>query len=269
MKKLLVVTAAALCLLGSSASADHINDHLNSDPEWPVAFPTREFFSGGAAFVTAIGPFAGWEVTNAVFDITWVSDGTTPASELAIDVGVRTEAGYVEIHVTGADLGFGSGPGTFTGTYSTHGLDGIYQGGFFGPNSTLDIALGAVNGGIEGTGYFVDSYINLDVIPNGPVLDVIGQCPGDMTFAVTNATPGSDVALLYALETGSFVIPGGPCAGTQLGLGSSVKIGAMAVADADGKASWTLEVPSAACRRLSIQAVDAGTCRTSNLGSLR
>ena len=159
-----VAFVLGLIALTQPTLADHIEGHNNSDPIWPVPLPGREHFNGGAAFVTAIGPIGGMEISNTEFDITYVSDGATPASEIAIDVGYLTEAGYVEFHLTGADLGFGSGPGTFHGVLSTDELNGIAVESFlFPPYSQINIALGALNGGIEGEGYFEDSFINFQV----------------------------------------------------------------------------------------------------------
>lgn len=157
------LVALSVLALAGAAMADHIPGHDDSDPVFPVPIPGQDFFDGGIIFVTAIGPAAGTEITNTTFDITYVSDGLTPASDLLIEVGILLDTGYTEISLTGADLGFGSGAGTFTGTYSTHDLDGIAQAGFL-PHSTVDLAIGATTGGIDGTGYFENSFINFDVI---------------------------------------------------------------------------------------------------------
>ncbi|MFG0331453.1 MAG: hypothetical protein ACF8PN_16310 [Phycisphaerales bacterium] len=99
-------------------------------------------------------------------------------------------------------------------------------------------------------------------------LTVQGDCPGSTTLSVTGATPNGQVAFLYAFDQGSFVIPGGPCTGTQLGLDSSVQIGAVETADANGDASVTTNVPPAACGNVFVQAIDGGTCATSQVFGL-
>jgi len=77
--------------------------------------------------------------------------------------------------VTGADLGFGSGAGTFYGTFETTALNGVAVENFLvAPNSLIDVIIDASGGGIQGTAYFVDSAILLDVIPAGPC------CPADL-----------------------------------------------------------------------------------------
>jgi hypothetical protein len=166
--------------LAAPALADHINDHDPCDPVFPAPLPGQEHFSGGAAWVSAIGPIGGSEVTNARFDITYVSDGETPASEMLLNVGMwvdtKSESIYVETIVTGADLGFGSGAGTFHGTFETTVLNGVAVEHFLvAPNSLIDVIIDASGGGgIQGTAYFVDSAILFDVIPAGPC------CPADL-----------------------------------------------------------------------------------------
>jgi len=170
-----VLTVSALCVMAAglavsgfsrAVQADHIPSHSNADPIFPVPLPGQEIFTGGILFVTAIGPQGGQELHNTSFDITWVSDGATPASDLHITVGMflgEKDPIYVETVVNGSDLGFGSGPGTFQGTLETSALNGVAVQGFFPPYSIVDISIGSIDGGIEGTGYFVDSFINFDL----------------------------------------------------------------------------------------------------------
>lgn len=158
-------------LVTGAALADHIDGHDNDDPIHPVPIPGQEFFDGGLLFVTAIGPVGGREIISTDFDITYVSDGVTPASDIAIEVGLLIDDGtgnvqYLTTFVTGADLGFGAGPGTFEGSFSTDDLNGFAVESFiFPPNSIVDLTIGAVNGGIEGTGYFENSFINFVLTP--------------------------------------------------------------------------------------------------------
>ncbi|MCL4196876.1 MAG: hypothetical protein KJZ69_05225 [Phycisphaerales bacterium] len=269
MNRVLIAATAVVLALPAAAPADHIPGHRNYDPTWPVPLPGRQHFNGGVVFVTAIGPLGGYEITHALFDIAYVSDGQTPARDLEISVEVTTEAGPREIHVTGADLGFGSGPGTFKGTFSTHDLDGVVVPGFLGPYSLIHLTIGSVNGGIEGEGYFVNSAIILDVTGNEPSLAVTGACPGPMTFTVTGAQPGQRIALLYARGLGSMRIPSGGCAGQTLGLDSTVRLGAVTTSDSEGRAVFQAAVPPAACGRIHVQAVDALSCLVSEVRAIQ
>ena len=159
------VTVVLTSLFTYPCWAGHIPGHKDSGPVFPVPVPGREFFDGGALFVTAIGPVEGTIITNTQFDITYVSDGITPASDIAIDVSAPVDGRFREVHITGADLRFGSGPGTFTGMFETDELNGeVWQFPDFS-NSLIDIRIDSVAGGIQGVGFFQDSYINMDVIP--------------------------------------------------------------------------------------------------------
>ena len=170
-----IATGLAVSGFSGGVRADHIPGHDNDDPIFPVPIPGQEFFSGGILFVTALGPHGGSEIHNTTFDITYVSDGATPASDLHITVGMvlgEQNPVYVEAVVNGTDLGFGSGPGTFQGSFETSVLNGVAVQGFFPPYSIVDISIGSIDGGIQGTAYFVDSFINFDLE---------GATPGDVT----------------------------------------------------------------------------------------
>ena len=118
-----IVTVVLTSLFTYPCSASHIPGHQDSDPVFPMPIPGREFFEGGAAMggqcssSQHFGPADGTIITSAQFDITYVSDGITPASDIVIGVSAPVDAQFREFHITGADLGFGSGSGTFTGTF--------------------------------------------------------------------------------------------------------------------------------------------------------
>lgn len=100
---------------------------------------------------------------------------------------------------------------------------------------------------------------------DGPTLGLSGICGGNSTFTVDNATANGPVGFLYASNPGSYVVPNGPCAGTQLGLDASVQLYALIPADASGSLSITTRVPAALCGQIYAQVIDAATCRTSNV----
>ncbi len=183
MKKLapaLTVTIAGLALaaMPTTTLADHIPGHDNCDPVFTVPITGEEHFTGGVLFVTAIGPVEDDIITNTTFDITWVSDGATPASDLLLHGSVQVDETLVYFTVTGEDLGFGSGPGIFKGTFSTDTLNGVVWPGLLPPYSIVDLQVDSVNGGgIQGYAYFVDSFINFDVIP---APHCAPPCPADL-----------------------------------------------------------------------------------------
>ena len=57
------------------------------------------------------------------------------------------------------------------GPLTTDALNGEAEGGLF-PFSTVNLEVGAINGQIDGVGYFVDSFITFDVAGENP-------CPAD------------------------------------------------------------------------------------------
>jgi hypothetical protein len=214
-----VVAACGLVLTAWGALADHIPGHDDCDPEFPVPMPGQEFFDGGVLFVTFIGPLADNVITSTTFDITWVSDGATPASDLFIEIAVQVDQEFREFSVTGADLGFGSGPGTFHGTLQTKDLNGVVWPGFPGPNSIINATVDVVGGGgIQGSAYFLDSFITFDVIPPPPCpslgcgtggacaagQDCVTEC-GELVQGVACVLFLADSGGLYLLEDlGSF-----------------------------------------------------------------
>lgn len=92
-----------------------------------------------------------------------------------------------------------------------------------------------------------------------------GDCPGRYSATARGATAGGPVAFLRSNSAGSFVIPGGACAGTQTGLGAPVTLVQIVNADANGLATVSGNVPAAACGVINVQAIDGTTCATSNV----
>ncbi len=79
-------------------------------------------------------------------------------------------------------------------------------------------------------------------------LTATGVCPGLVTVTWENATPSSTVALIYARNTGSFVIPFGPCQGTVLGLGSQgIRLVSTFPSGSNGSGSRSGQSQSGAC----------------------
>jgi hypothetical protein len=172
------LAAVAVGVLGTciASQADHIPGHSNDDPTFPMPIPGQEHFDGGAAWVTLIGPLEGMDITGTTFDITYVSDGSTPASDLLLNVTAQVDLEFVEFTVTGADLGFGSGPGTFEGTFHTEALNGeVWPSFLVAPNSLVDLIIDSTSGGIQGSGYFVDSFITFDIATDACAGDTDGN----------------------------------------------------------------------------------------------
>ena len=175
-----MITGVALLATPVDALAEHIPIHEDCDPTFPMPIPGQEHFDGGVLWVTLIGPINDYVITNTTFDITYVSDGATPASDIQLHGTAMVDGGFAEFVVTGADLGFGSGPGTFQGTFDTDALNGVaWESFLLPPYSIVDLQIDAVNGGIQGSGYVVDSYITCEVIP-APPCEPPSVCEADL-----------------------------------------------------------------------------------------
>lgn len=101
---------------------------------------------------------------------------------------------------------------------------------------------------------------------DGPVAILSGTCPGRVTLDIRNATPVSTLAILYAVSTGSAVIPGNqPCPGTVLDLGNGgLRLVGTVQTDASGSATFSGNAPAAACGGY-VQVLDLNDCATSNV----
>ncbi len=182
--RILVVLFAgvALWVAPFDTAAEHIPNHEDCDLTFPMPIPGQDECckEGQVMFVTLIGPIDEYVITNTTFDITYVTDGVTPASDLQLHGTLTLQGGAASFFLTGADLGFGSGPGTFTGTLETDVLNGIATPGFFPPYSILDLQVDSVSGGIEGFAYFENSFIICDVIPAPPCEPPPPACVADL-----------------------------------------------------------------------------------------
>lgn len=99
----------------------------------------------------------------------------------------------------------------------------------------------------------------------GLVLAITGSCPGPMTVSVTGATASGSIAIAYG-NAGSFIIPGGGCAGVNLAI-SSPTLAGFFTADASGNLTLSPTVPAALCG-LTVQVVDMSSCTASNVDVL-
>jgi len=97
-------------------------------------------------------------------------------------------------------------------------------------------------------------------------LEVTGTCPGTLDIAVTGATPNGTVPLVFGSGPGSFIVPGGQCAGVELAL-SQPRVRGRETADANGAINVMKTVPGGACGML-LQVLDIGSCSTSNTAPL-
>jgi len=95
-------------------------------------------------------------------------------------------------------------------------------------------------------------------------LDLVssGACPGTITLTVSNATPGGRVGFAYGFNPGQTPVPS--CPGVFMDI-NAARVAGIVVADGNGVATLSGFVPDSLCGRVFIQALDAATCRKSNV----
>jgi len=103
------------------------------------------------------------------------------------------------------------------------------------------------------------------------MLAVDASCPdgGPIRIEWSGATPGGQVALIFAREEGSFTIPpGNPCTGTQLGLGANqIRLAWQGPAGPNGSRTLNANTGPAACGGY-LQLLDLTPCATSNVARI-
>ncbi len=136
--------------------------------------------------------------------------------------------------------------------------------------SDATVAAGAFGDG--DSGYQSGSAYLFDAACDGPQLDVNASCPGGGPLQVSwdGATGGGEIALVFARNQGSFIIPNNvSCAGTQLGLGSSqIQVAYRGSAGVDGSRTFNANAGPAACGGY-LQLLDLSTCGTSNVAAIQ
>lgn len=112
--------------------------------------------------------------------------------------------------------------------------------------------------------------LTVEYSTEGVALRVTGSCPGQITLSWAGATPRAQMGVVFARNTGSFTIPGGPCAGTQLGLGTNqLQLAATLNTGSNGEGQVNSTVGTGACRGyLQLVVVDGSPCDTSNVVQL-
>jgi len=97
-------------------------------------------------------------------------------------------------------------------------------------------------------------------------LNVGGTCPGSVSVDWSGATPSAQQAIVFGNSTGSTTVPGGPCAGTVLGIQGQVRV-VNIIGTGGGSGSVNGRAGTGACGRY-LQLVEAGSCNTSNVDQI-
>ncbi len=102
----------------------------------------------------------------------------------------------------------------------------------------------------------------------GYTCSLSGSCPGTIRVTWNNAPVQTQQGIVFALNTGSFRIPSGPCQGIQLGLGTNQLRLVNTVSTGNGSGSANGRAGSSACGGY-LQLVATGMpCETSNVAQI-
>ena len=164
-------------------------------------------------------------------------------------------------------------------------VGGLAGGGGGGGGGRVNVSgdLGTVSLNALGGGPGLDTYdagawpnsaggeggvVNTEPGVAGPVLDVAGSCPGEMTFTGSELTAGGSFALLSSSGPGGAVLPGGPCGGAASGLSpAGLTLRIVGPVDPSGMFEVRPSIPLGACGAF-IQVVDLATCTFTGVESL-
>lgn len=95
-------------------------------------------------------------------------------------------------------------------------------------------------------------------------LELAGQCPGPVQLSWSGALPGTTLGILFAMNTGSYVIPTGPCAGTTLDLGTNQLRLYNTIGSGNGSGTVNAQAGPGACGGY-VQLIAVPSCATSNV----
>jgi hypothetical protein len=155
---------AACVALSLTLSPTARGHDLPTSTDFNIFLPEDQF-TGQIMFITYIGPPAGQNVWHATADFTWISIGGTPASNVLVNFELAVDGITEHWTVTGADLGWGSGPGTYTGSISTDKLNGLLTPNGPGGSTIINVDIGTTTGGGLTGGHFDNSSFTLEVGP--------------------------------------------------------------------------------------------------------
>lgn len=193
---------------------------------------------------------------NGVIRISAI-DGS-PFDVESIDVAMLNGAGSVALHLVGNVSG--GGQVTQTINHSDGGLP-------------LDLITYTLNGfvNLDSIEWTQESpyhqFDNVVISQGGYRLSITGECPGTVTLRWRGATPSRQQAIVFALSTGSFRIPNGPCQGTVLGLGSQGLRLINTIGTGNGEGTINGRIGTGACGGY-LQLVELPSCTTSNVAQL-
>ena len=228
----------------------------------------------------------GFGLTDQLYEVDSVTGNATFIGDTRFP-GIQGLAATPDGTLYAWDVGFGDGGGAGLVTLDTSSGVGSDVSGAFGDDLTVQTLASGADGTLYGgrdsiyeidpdTGAktFIGSggYSDLrgiELVSESFRLNVGGACPGTVTVDWSNATPNTTLGLLFALNTGSVIIPNGqPCAGTQLGLGANqLQLVNTFPSGDSGSGQRSAPAGIGACGGF-LQLIVAGSCATSNVDQI-
>ncbi|GEM_PF-5960701 len=98
-------------------------------------------------------------------------------------------------------------------------------------------------------------------------LEMGGACPGTVNLQWSGADANRQQGILFATNTGAYVIPNGPCQGTQLGLGTRNLQLYNVIGTGNGSGNVNATANAGACHGY-VQLIQTNNCSTSNVAQV-
>jgi hypothetical protein len=251
---LLRAAAFCACLLGlpSAAAAQTVTVQYNLDNVWMIADVSHPYSSttypmtGSFEWTYTVGDFENGTGTWLTMDIPWYG----------------TDVNSLNINIDMSSIEF-----VLPGNWQNLGLDiTLHLLEDLSPThpSNLDLVRSAFD--IENGSIHKGHFVSGQIIPEPQLtLAIVGTCPS-ISLDISGVVPNGQVAILYSFGTGAFTIPAGyACAGTTLGLDTSVTLGTVQAANLAGTLSWPTTIPAGACGSVYLQALDLTSCGLSDV----
>ncbi len=143
----------------------------------------------------------------------------------------------------------------------------IGYGGSFNPNNPGD-TLNNVLFEMSDIGAPTNFCVRASSGGGGYTLSVGGNCPGTVQVVWDGAQPSKQQAIVFAANTGSYVVPSGPCQGTRLGLGTRNLRVVNIVSTGNGSGQVGGNASSGACGGYLQLVTIANPCEASNVDQL-
>ncbi|MCC6909473.1 MAG: hypothetical protein IT430_16145 [Phycisphaerales bacterium] len=116
----------------------------------------------------------------------------------------------------------------------------------------------------------IAAFDNMNIAPAtaGFACTITGTCPGQVNLSWSGGPANKPMGIVFARNTGNFTIGSGPCAGTQLGLGTNQLQLYNTINTGNGAGSVNAQASSGACGGfVQLVAVDT-PCKTSNVAQV-